>query len=445
MKFIFFSTVLLVAGLALSSCANGDGIEARIMSIHAIDGEAVRMSRGGEAETRATPGSMLHSGYTVSTGMDSFCFILLDTASLLKMDFHSRITVEQATDRLLAIVVENGQVLVDVQGQAPGHEMETRIGNTVVGVRGTLFIAGHYAGGEAVIIVLEGDVVVNGVPLFAGYVMRVFDGIDNLYDIVTLQEAELDDFALQAILDNRERVIADGALTVEEIEEINRSFFQQGDLEVQGPQEERLEEDEEEEADLPPQDMGIAIGDTIRFGSYYWRVLTVEGNRALIITEYVIDQKAFHSIRVPVTWAESDLRHFLNTEFLNRMDPADRARIHAAYVINDDNPWFGTPGGQNTTDHIFLLSIDEVLRFFGDSGQLANRDHPDNRGNAVFDRYNQARAATGLDGSRSRWTLRSPGNFPNRHAGVPDGGNLHIGGGIVEAPGGLRPALWLYI
>ena len=57
------------------------------------------------------------------------------------------------------------------------QKLEAIIGNTVVSVRGTLFVAGVYAGGEAIITVLDGSVYVNDVRLDAGHTMRVFDGI----------------------------------------------------------------------------------------------------------------------------------------------------------------------------------------------------------------------------------------------------------------------------
>ena len=39
----------------------------------------------------------------------------------------------------------------------------------------------------------------------------------------------------------------------------------------------------------------VKVDDIITFGKYQWKVLDVEGNKALIITENVIEQRAFHS------------------------------------------------------------------------------------------------------------------------------------------------------
>ena len=52
----------------------------------------------------------------------------------------------------------------------------------------------------------------------------------------------------------------------------------------------------------------------------------------------------------------------------------DRNQITLWGNINDYNPWFDSKGGDNTTDKVFLLSLDEVIKCFCDSGQL--RDNP---------------------------------------------------------------------
>jgi len=76
----------------------------------------------------------------------------------------------------------------------------------VISVRGTLFVAGVYAGGEAIITVLDGSVYVNEVLLEAGYTMRVYDGLEMIYERIPLHLEDLDDFALQAVLEHQERL-----------------------------------------------------------------------------------------------------------------------------------------------------------------------------------------------------------------------------------------------
>ena len=118
----------------------------------------------------------------------------------------------------------------------------------------------------------------------------------------------------------------------------------------------------------------------------------------------------------------------------------------------------------NTTVSIFLLSIDEVLRYFGDSGLVARgatmgaNKRANNAPNwpswgiyspGIHDQYSEARIAQDLGGSASWWWLRSPGYFPFLAAYVSLNGYLILFGdsafGRVGVYGGVRPALWLYL
>ena len=216
--------------------------------------------------------------------------------------------------------------------------------------------------------------------------------------------------------------------------------------------------------------MNLMVGDIIPFGDFDWRVLDVQGNQALIITDRVITHRFYHHTLEAVTWETSEIRQWLNGDFFASFCPAYQARIAETYVINNDNPWdfsrlgrlANTPGGNNTTDRIFLLSIDEVLRYFGNSGLVARgATMGDNarRESAydglsdwlIYDQYSGVRTAWDLDGSASNWWLRSPGFIHYNAVDVSSDGNLWLvginvfwsGGGGVG--GGVRPALWLRI
>ena len=51
------------------------------------------------------------------------------------------------------------------------------------------------------------------------------------------------------------------------------------------------------------------------------------------------------------------MREYLNGEFYNSFDIAERERIIASENENPDNPWYAASGGKPTDDKIFLLSI----------------------------------------------------------------------------------------
>ena len=192
--------------------SQASGPEARIMEIHSVDGPDIHISRGTPDVVAARSGARLHDGYVVTTGYESMCHIRMDTDSLVRMDSTSRISVNRATATTLSIAVEEGQILVDVQNQHTGHDMQVHVGNFVLGVRGTLFVAGN---GQ--VIMLEGIAYVDDdVPVSAGYVMALMDDLPLTPYPISLEE--LDAFAVQAILDYSERVLEAGAVTEEDLE-----------------------------------------------------------------------------------------------------------------------------------------------------------------------------------------------------------------------------------
>ena len=185
------------------------------------------------------------------------------------------------------------------------------------------------------------------------------------------------------------------------------------------------------------------VGGIIEFGGRNWLALDVQGNYALIITENtcIIGEGRYNLFRGAITWAGSSIRQYLNEIFLKSFSLQDRARIRETYVINNDNPWFGSNGGDNTRDRIFLLSIEEAVRYFGDSGQLQNRP-PGIRW--ISDEYDSARIARNDAGTAIWWWLRSPGRYQHLAAGIDPGGVISLyGTGVSNTSGGVRPALWL--
>jgi hypothetical protein len=216
----------------------------------------------------------------------------------------------------------------------------------------------------------------------------------------------------------------------------------------------------------------FATGKLVEFGGYEWRVLGVKDGQALLLSEYVLERRPYNGELYegwewedhPTIWADCDLRAYLNGEFLNGFSENDRARIAEVYLANTDNPWYGTSGGSDTNDRIFLLSIDEVLEYFGDSGQLGNRPNKDVY--HIDDQYNEVRVAYGAAdftytvyngseittetteaGAVSSWWLRSPG-YGGGLAVIITAGNsgiIGISGSAVSNDHGVRPALWLLL
>ena len=167
---------------------------------------------------------------------------------------------------------------------------------------------------------------------------------------------------------------------------------------------------------------GIGQKRYLQFGNYKWRVLDVQGDKALIITEDVIEQRRYNEKYADVRWETCSLRKYLNGEFYNKFDSVCKGKILPMNVPNPDNPTHGTNGGKNTNDNIFLLNIDEVRKYFSsDSDRVAKF------GNTAY-----------------WWWLRAPGYYGNHAAYVIGGGYVLVSGrNVYYESGGVRPALWL--
>ena len=128
----------------------------------------------------------------------------------------------------------------------------------------------------------------------------------------------------------------------------------------------------------------LSVGDIIKFGNYFindnktkepieWRVLEVSNDRALLITKDAIDRKPYdyddckpydYELR-DITWEECSLRQWLNYEFINQaFSKEEQNEIILTNISNPNNARYGTRGGNNTQDKIFLLSIYHNFRVF---------------------------------------------------------------------------------
>ena len=198
--------------------------------------------------------------------------------------------------------------------------------------------------------------------------------------------------------------------------------------------------------------MKISEGSLYKFAGYDWRVLKSQDKRLLLLSEKVLETRPYHQPGSEITWERCTLRQYLNNDFYDSLGES-KLRIAETHNNNPNNLWYGTRGCDITADKIFLLNLDEVFKYLGDSGDYVNKRRKEYSGNAkpdgnfVNDQYNNARIAKGADGKACYWWLRSPGltgNYCNYIACVYVDGGVSISGLDVSAEsGGVRPALWL--
>lgn len=200
----------------------------------------------------------------------------------------------------------------------------------------------------------------------------------------------------------------------------------------------------------------IKIGSLLSFGDYDWRILDIQNNAALMVTECIIEQRPYHDAYNDITWADCALRKYLNGEFYSRFSDDEQSKILPVINRNLDNQWYGTNGGADTTDHVFLLSLEQVCRYFGDS--LSKLENPKKNQRYWFERKdeNNSKRLAKLLGKEGTWWwwLRSPGRVGVKAVYIfgTDGnigiqGNNILKGNISDGrcTGGVRPAMWVKI
>ena len=213
------------------------------------------------------------------------------------------------------------------------------------------------------------------------------------------------------------------------------------------------------------EDDGISAGDRIVLGSYpqknvpgtdtyntepiEWRVLEIRDGNALVISEYLLDATVYYYDMADVTWEKSSLRNWLNSKFYDTaFSESEKSMILTVKIENKDNPLYGTPGGNDTEDNVFCLSLEEAQQYFKDADdrRAAPTDYALKNGAAVSD---DCKLTNGM--KTGWWWLRSPASSANRAADADCYGNIDteknadgVDGDMVFAESNcVRPAVWI--
>lgn len=221
----------------------------------------------------------------------------------------------------------------------------------------------------------------------------------------------------------------------------------------------------------------ISLGDYITFGKYEqnnvtddgkedisWLVLAKEDSKILLISKYALDCKAYHETQEDVTWETCDLRKWLNKDFFEEaFTQGEQKRIAETSLVNEDNPEYGTKGGNPTVDKVFALSVQECYKFFPENAPyraaLCTQPTAYAVAKGAFNGNVSGETGGPEEEKRGLWWLRTPGIMPSMAMCViVDGEKLdgapvdnywkdseEFEDGVFFWGGSVRPAMWITV
>ncbi len=190
--------------------------------------------------------------------------------------------------------------------------------------------------------------------------------------------------------------------------------------------------------------------DYMQIGSDYylyepitWRVLSVDSDGIYLMAEKILDSQSYNESYSYVTWAESTLRNWLNNEFYDlAFSFSEKKKVNKTHIINDNNPYFGTAGGDDTYDSVFIPSLTDVLD--SSKGFSTDNNEDESREAAVTDFSKSRGVATYGGTNNSYWWIRTPGSNGRWACYVNYYGKVYNDGRKVNNYGyGIRPAIKL--
>ena len=237
-----------------------------------------------------------------------------------------------------------------------------------------------------------------------------------------------------------------------------------------------------------PNPVDKKIGDIIELGSWRyeadgterpikWQIMKIgEDGTAILLSCYAVDNHAYHSTNIDITWAEIDIRKWLNEEFYkNAFTKEEKKRIIPAILENNDNKgeftqeyvdywkrrganggallckhWqsrrgqkWHTKGGEDTTDKVWLISLDDMKKY----GRIfkTDKDRPLKPTPNMCTRYKYGQSEYAKKYNcvgNCWWWLRSPGYTQDYAAIVRITGFVYpLGHFVDDDTGAVRPAM----
>lgn len=194
----------------------------------------------------------------------------------------------------------------------------------------------------------------------------------------------------------------------------------------------------------------IAQRDNITFGSYEqdndtsngkepieWIVLDEVDGKVLLLSKMALDNMQYlDGEHTSCTWCNSTVRNWLNGEFISEaFSDEEKNKICETNVVTDNNERYGTSGGDDSSDKVFLLSYQELFKYFPNSTTCQPTAYAIEHGSYVSSKDDE-------DKGNTYWFLRTPGIDQTAVLRVAPDGHAY-GDTRVYEECSIRPAMWI--
>lgn len=198
-----------------------------------------------------------------------------------------------------------------------------------------------------------------------------------------------------------------------------------------------------------------------KFGPYSWLVLDEDGEKRLCVTRDIIDIRRYNEKLVPVSWANCDLRAYLNKQFYQTFTEEQKARFCEVKILNLGNSQYNISPSEPTMDRLFLLSEEEIMHYWkvkSDNVVAVNNASSSNEEPCfrlvAYVNLGKKQLAngfrdygfdySGIQKTSLGWWLRTPGKNVCQAMRVNCHGILRNGGRDIDRNlVGVRPAAWI--
>lgn len=119
---------------------------------------------------------------------------------------------------------------------------------------------------------------------------------------------------------------------------------------------------------------GLTAGSSLIEQPIEWIVLEKKDNRVLLLSKYILDLKCYNDLFDPeISYENSSLRKWLNNDFFNEaFSDEDKERIQPMALLNNANEKYNVSNTNTTIDKVFILSIDDIVKYFGEGAKTEN-------------------------------------------------------------------------